>query len=417
MSSPSVSWMRLGSAALLGLSLACHGSLANAADAHAPEAKAEGSKKKGAKDEAAKPEASETQAKAAQKSDGAAPEGKPAPKAEPVAEHKAQDHKGQDHKVADPKAAEQKSAKSAPRDSMEVLRERLAEKLGATKAASPNVMRVAARSPVPAAATGHAAHGARPARVAPSAAALAAAHRDSGHASAGGHGGAAGHAAHWDYKGDAGPESWGKLKPEFAQCSTGARQSPIDIRDGIKVQLDAVQIDYKPSGFRVVDNGHTVQVNVEGGNSIEVIGRRYDLVQFHFHRPSEERINGRLFDMVAHLVHKDMEGRLAVIAVLLDRGSAHPIIQTIWNNLPLEKGEEVAARAVLDLNALLPADRRYYTYMGSLTTPPCSEGVLWMVMKNPVTISAEQIGIFSRLYPMNARPIQSASGRLIKESD
>ena len=292
----------------------------------------------------------------------------------------------------------------------------LAEKLGATKAASPNVMRVAARSPAPAATSSHAAHGAKPAHATPNAAALAAAHRTSGNATAGGHG-PTGHAAHWDYKGDAGPESWGKLKPEFAQCSTGARQSPIDIRDGIKVQLDAVQIDYKPSGFRVVDNGHTVQVNVEGGNSIEVIGRRYDLVQFHFHRPSEERINGRLFDMVAHLVHKDMEGRLAVIAVLLDRGSSHPIIQTIWNNLPLEKGEEVAARAVLDLNALLPADRRYYTYMGSLTTPPCSEGVLWMVMKNPVTISAEQIGIFSRLYPMNARPIQSASGRLIKESD
>ena len=225
------------------------------------------------------------------------------------------------------------------------------------------------------------------------------------------------HAPHWDYKGDAGPESWGRLKAEFAQCSAGSRQSPIDISDGIKVQLDAVQFDYKPSGFRVIDNGHTVQVNVAGGNSIEVIGRRYDLVQFHFHRPSEERINGRQFDMVAHLVHKDVEGRLAVVAVLLDRGSAHPIVQTVWNNLPLEKGEEVAARPTLDLAALLPADRSYFTYMGSLTTPPCSEGVLWMVMKNPVPISPEQIAVFSRLYPMNARPIQSVSGRLIKESN
>ena len=153
------------------------------------------------------------------------------------------------------------------------------------------------------------------------------------------------------------------------------------------------------------------------GNTIEVIGRRYELLQFHFHRPSEERINGRQFDMVAHLVHKDVQGRLAVIAVLLDRGSAHPLVQTVWNNLPLEKGEEVPAKMLLDLNALLPADRSYFTYMGSLTTPPCSEGVLWMVMKEPVPISSEQIGVFSRLYPMNARPIQSASGRLIKESN
>jgi carbonic anhydrase len=112
-----------------------------------------------------------------------------------------------------------------------------------------------------------------------------------------------------------------------------------------------------------------------------------------------------------------MDGRLAVIAVLLDQGSAHPLVQTVWNNLPLEKGEEVPAKSLLDLNALLPAERNYFTYMGSLTTPPCSEGVLWMVMKQPVQISPEQIGIFARLYPMNARPIQSASGRLIKESN
>ncbi len=159
-----------------------------------------------------------------------------------------------------------------------------------------------------------------------------------------------------------------------------------------------------------------MQVNVAGGNAIEVQGRRYDLLQFHFHRPSEERIDGRQFDMVAHLVHKDPEGRLAVIAVLLDRGSAHPLVQTVWNNLPLEKSSEVAAAGAIDLNQLLPADRRYYTYMGSLTTPPCSEGVLWLVMQQPVTISKEQIAIFSRLYPMNARPVQQASGRLIKQN-
>ena len=178
-----------------------------------------------------------------------------------------------------------------------------------------------------------------------------------------------------------------------------------------------MQFNYRPSNFRVIDNGHTVQVNVAVGNTIEVTGKRYELVQFHFHRPSEERINGKPFDMVVHLVHKGVEGKLAVIAVLLDRGSAQPVVQNVWNNLPLEKGDEVMAKGQIDLMALLPTDRRYFTYMGSLTTPPCSEGVLWMVMKTPVEISAEQLSIFSRLYPMNARPIQSASGRIIKESN
>jgi carbonic anhydrase len=221
----------------------------------------------------------------------------------------------------------------------------------------------------------------------------------------------------WSYDGKAGPSAWGNLKPEFATCTSGARQSPIDITDGIKVELDPVQFDYRPTGFRVIDNGHTVQVNVAPGNTIEVTGKRYELTQFHFHRPSEERINGKPFDMVAHLVHRSVDGRLAVVAVLLERGSAQAVVQTVWNNLPLEKGDEVTAKGALDLNALLPSDRRYYTYMGSLTTPPCSEGVLWMVMKSPVEISPEQLAIFSRLYPMNARPIQASSGRLIKESN
>ena len=228
---------------------------------------------------------------------------------------------------------------------------------------------------------------------------------------------AAEHAGHWAYEGAGGPNAWARLRPEFAQCSKGLRQSPIDIQGGIRVQLEAIAFDYKAAPFRVVDNGHTVQVNVAPGSFIEVMGRRYELQQFHFHRPSEERVDGKQFDMVVHLVHKDLEGRLAVVAVLLERGSAQPVVQSVWNNLPLEKGDEVAVSAVLDPAALLPVERNYYTYMGSLTTPPCSEGVLWMVMKSPMPVSAEQIGIFARLYPMNARPIQAASGRLIKESN
>jgi carbonic anhydrase len=303
-------------------------------------------------------------------------------------------------------------------DSLAVLKGKLEEKLGATNApnASANVLRVASKGPTPSGemvlrsgdAHGGGGEAARPAVVRRKVAKAEPAAAE--HA-------AAGHAAHWDYKGTAGPEAWGAMKPEFSTCAVGTRQSPIDIRDGLKVQLDPVQFDYRASGFSVIDNGHTIQVNLQPGNSIEVAGRRFDLLQFHFHRPSEERINGKQFDMVAHLVHKDAEGRLAVVAVLLDRGAAQPLIQQVWNNLPLEKNEAVAARVSIDMNALLPAERSYFTYMGSLTTPPCSEGVLWMVMKNPVGISNDQISLFSRLYPMNARPIQQVAGRMIKESN
>ena len=324
------------------------------------------------------------------------------PLASLAADHGAPD----DAKAEAPVARGKKAARAAvtPPDPMEDLRQRLAAKLNVSKAPDAHgdpVVHVTTQSDGELRLTTQAAPEHKAAAPKPAAKAPVAAHT----------------AGHWSYEGEAGPQSWGQLKPEFIKCSTGSRQSPIDIRDGIRVDLDPVQFDYKPSAFRVVDNGHTVQVNVGPGNSIEVMGRRFELVQFHFHRPSEERIDGKQFDMVAHLVHKDVGGRLAVVAVLLERGAAHSLVQLVWNNLPLEKGDEVSARATLDLNQLLPKDVRYYTYMGSLTTPPCSEGVLWMVMQQPVQISADQIGVFARLYPMNARPVQQASGRLIKQSN
>lgn len=220
---------------------------------------------------------------------------------------------------------------------------------------------------------------------------------------------------HWNYEGEGGPENWSKLDPKNTACAIGQRQSPIDIRDGIKVDLEPIKFNYRPSTFRIVDNGHTVQVEV-GENSISLTGKTYDLVQFHFHRPSEEKVNGQRFDMVVHLVHKSDEGQLAVVAVLLERGNENPFIQTLWNNLPLEKNTPVEPpTAQIDLASLLPTTRSYYTYMGSLTTPPCSEGVLWLVMKQPMPVSQEQINIFSRLYRNNARPIQPLAGRVIKE--
>lgn len=228
---------------------------------------------------------------------------------------------------------------------------------------------------------------------------------------------AAPHSLHWSYEGETGPHAWARLAPEFAKCGSGERQSPIDIRDGMKLDLEPVTFEYRPSGFKVIDNGHTIQANVNGWNSMRVMGRRFKLVQFHFHSPSEESIDGRQYDMVVHLVHKDSEGRLGVVAVLVENGARQPAIQTVLNNLPLEKGEEVAGATNLDLAKLLPEDRRYFTYMGSLTTPPCTEDVLWVVMKRPVQASADQLGLFMRMHPMNARPTQATSGRTIKESN
>ncbi|WP_242428265.1 carbonic anhydrase [Janthinobacterium lividum] len=222
---------------------------------------------------------------------------------------------------------------------------------------------------------------------------------------------------HWSYEGDSGPANWSKINVDWGKCGNGSRQSPIDIRDGMKVELEQISFDYHPSSFNVVDNGHTVQVGVSGGNYITVQNRMFELQQFHFHRPSEERINGKAFEMVVHLVHRDAEGRLAVLALLLERGAPQATIQTVWNNLPLEKFETMQPTILLDPAEMLPARRDYYTYMGSMTSPPCSEGVLWLVMKQPVQASPAQMALFSRLYPLNARPIQPGNGRIIKESN
>ncbi len=283
-------------------------------------------------------------------------------------------------------------APSVQVDPLEQLRQRLASKLAGgkvTETGAPMDLRVVAKAvpstvaaPAPGHATGHApaTKSASRAKAAPVA-----------------HGGQ----AHWGYQGAAGPQTWGGLKPEFSLCGKGERQSPIDIRGGLAVDLDPVKFNYQPTPFGVIDNGHTVQANMGLGNSIEMGGKRFDLVQLHFHRPSEERIDGRQFEMSVHLVHKDDQGRQAVVAVLMDKGTPQLAVQKVWNNLPLEKGEESAARVALDLNELLPADRRYYTYMGSLTTPPCSEGVQWVVMRQPVGMSAEQIVTRNSGFPSN----------------
>ncbi len=221
----------------------------------------------------------------------------------------------------------------------------------------------------------------------------------------------------WSYAGANGPAKWAKLEKDFAACALGKTQSPIDIPDAEarKGDLPPLLFDYRPSPLRIVDNGHTIQVNYAPGSTISVAGKRYELVEFHFHKPSEEKISGKAHDMEAHLVHKGSDGKFAVVAVLLDAGKENALIKALWANLPQTKDKENAVDAV-KVNALdlLPRDKGYYTFAGSLTTPPCSEAVTWFVLKTPMPISADEIARFSRSYPMNARPVQELNGRDIQ---
>jgi carbonic anhydrase len=243
-----------------------------------------------------------------------------------------------------------------------------------------------------------------------------------GNEAASGHSGAASsHAgeAHWAYEGDSGPQAWGKLKPDFNLCAIGKRQSPINIEQGSTLQgpAEPVQFAYQPSNASVVNNGHTIQVDVQGDNSLTIRGSNYRLLQFHFHTPSEEQLDFKRYPMVAHLVHKNTEGQLAVVAVLLDEGAANPLIDKVWTYMPLDNGDRVRMpQGMLNMSELLPTDQRYYQFMGSLTTPPCTEGVLWMVLKQPVTISKSQYKLFTQLYPNNARPVQPVNGRPVREA-
>ena len=236
-----------------------------------------------------------------------------------------------------------------------------------------------------------------------------------GHAAPSAHGGE----VHWAYEGEHGPERWGHMKPEFNACATGQRQSPIHIQstDTAPGPAEPIEFHYSGSGGSVVNNGHTIQVDPMGHNWIRVRGSVYQLVQFHFHHPAEEKVNYKGFAMVAHLVHKNEAGQLAVVAVLMDVGQNNAFVQKVWTRMPLDTQDRVPLPDdLLDLNELLPSDQRYYQFMGSLTTPPCSEGVLWMVLKQPVTLGADQLKLFTKLFPMNARPVQAVNGRLVREA-
>jgi len=200
-------------------------------------------------------------------------------------------------------------------------------------------------------------------------------------------------------------------------CAEGKRQSPIDLRNGVAVDLEAPHFDYRETHFRIADTGRTLRVHVGPGMGVEIRGQRYELDFFEFHRPSVERVGGQASDMVVHFHHRDPAGNMAIVAVLMEAGAqAHPLVQTLWNNLPLERGTDYTPAVTIDPASLLPASSAHYLFMGSLEAPPCTEGVLWAVMKEPLHLSAEQVGVFARLYARNGRPIQPHHGRLILES-
>jgi len=226
------------------------------------------------------------------------------------------------------------------------------------------------------------------------------------------------HAApHWSYAGSTGPKHWGDLESDYSTCKTGTVQSPIDIHKAEHATLPPLTFDYHAVPLTIVNNGHTIQVNYGPGSFVRVDGREYQLVQFHFHHPSEEKIDGHAYDMVAHLVHKDGEGHLAVVAVLLTKGQASSLVQELWDHLPKEVGKEETVPG-LEVNAadLLPKDLGYYAFDGSLTTPPCTEGVRWMVLREPRELSPSEVATFDKLYHNNARPTQPSNGRTVKES-
>jgi carbonic anhydrase len=221
--------------------------------------------------------------------------------------------------------------------------------------------------------------------------------------------------AHWSYSGETGPEHWASEDPAFAACGVGKRQSPIDIEQAPAEALPPIEFAYQPIPLTVTDTGHSFQVNVPpGSGGITVGGEHYDLVQFHFHHPSEEEIHGRSYAMVTHLVHKNAKGELAVVAVLIRAGEANAFLKPVFDHFPAKGTPEASVSgATLDLKEFLPAQRGYYTFEGSLTTPPCTEGVRWFVLKRPVQASAAQVQQFAARYPRDARPVQPLNDRTV----
>jgi len=224
------------------------------------------------------------------------------------------------------------------------------------------------------------------------------------------------HDVHWSYEGDTGPAHWGELSPEFKKCKSGWMQSPINVTQVHPAGFSLIQFNYEPTPLSVENNGHTIKVNYSGESHIMIDGERHKLVQFHFHSPSENAANGEPFDLVAHLVHANDAGGLAVVAVMFSQGAENAALKKIWRDMPASAGESVEKRDDINAADLLPDDHTYYHFMGSLTTPPCTEGVRWYVLERPVSVGEKQLAEFRKLYHGNVRPVQRLNGRSVRSS-
>ncbi|MCM3704645.1 MULTISPECIES: carbonic anhydrase [Cytobacillus] len=224
---------------------------------------------------------------------------------------------------------------------------------------------------------------------------------------------------HWSYNGDTGPEHWGRIDA-FSACADGTEQSPIDIEltnEQTGKTLSEIKINYSPTAFTLMNNGHTIQANdASGRNNIIVNDEEYILKQMHFHNPSEHQLNGNNFEMEGHLVHQNKEGQLAVLGFLINAGNENKVLEEIWAALPQEKTEkDVILDKTINLENLLPKEKKLFSYNGSLTTPPCSEGVKWFVLEQSIELSKEQINDFGSIFPNNSRPIQPLNERTVSE--
>jgi len=225
------------------------------------------------------------------------------------------------------------------------------------------------------------------------------------------------HAPHWSYEGEGGPKHWGSLDPAFATCKIGHNQSPIDISNPKLADLPELKFAYEAVPLSIVNNGHTIMINYAPGSTLTVGDKTYTLKQFHFHHPSEEHVSGKGFDLVAHLVHSDSDGHLAVVAILFKVGALNPLLETLWKNVPPELDKTVESSTIsVNVEELMPRQHSYYTYGGSLTTPPCTEGVTWYILKSTSNLSNEQLATITKLYPHDNRPTQKLNHREVLES-
>jgi carbonic anhydrase len=230
---------------------------------------------------------------------------------------------------------------------------------------------------------------------------------------------AAQQAAEWNYFGKTGPLGWGKLDPAYKTCSNGHEQSPLDIRGAhLNKSLQPIDFHYLAGTETLENNGRTIIVHVNPGSYIEAGGKRYNLIQYEFRTPSEEAVKGKLTDMSVQFLHKSDDGQMAILAVRLAENQDAPnaVLATLFSQLPRKAGETTKITDLVNPGGLIPADRSYWTYMGSLTTPPCTEGVRWFVFQQPVTLSRTQLRNYTSLFRMNTRPLQDSHGRQIEAS-